>query len=291
VEQTAPAQEKKRLKVSIPGLYKKKARGEKISWCTCYDFPFAQFMDQAAIEMLLVGDSAAMTMHGHKGTLPITMDEMISHTKAVTRGAKYAFVVGDMPFMSYHPSVEEAIRNAGRFMKEGGCDAVKLEGGKRMAHVVRGIVDCGIPVIGHIGFTPQSTAMLGGNRIQGKTAESALTLIEDAKALEEAGVFAILLELVPTPVAEAIVKRTNCLIFSIGAGPACDGQLVIMHDILGLFQAFQPKFVKKYANLGETALKAFEQYRKDVKDRTFPAPENEYEIEPEELEKLKKLLG
>ncbi|MFA6035016.1 MAG: 3-methyl-2-oxobutanoate hydroxymethyltransferase [Myxococcota bacterium] len=288
--ESAP-QEKKRLKVSIPGLYKKKARGEKISWITCYDFPFAQLMDQAGIEMMLVGDSAAMTMHGHKGTLPITMDEMISHTKAVTRGAKYGFVVGDMPFMSYHVSVEDAIRNAGRFMKEGACDAVKLEGGKRMAHVVRGIVDCGIPVIGHIGFTPQSTSMLGGNRIQGKTAESAMTLLEDAKALEEAGVFAILLELVPTPVAEAIVKNTNVLIFSIGAGPACDGQLVIMHDMLGLFQAFQPKFVKKYANLGELALKAFEQYKKDVKDRVFPAPENEYEIDPEEVVKLKKLLG
>jgi 3-methyl-2-oxobutanoate hydroxymethyltransferase len=204
---------------------------------------------------------------------------------------KCAFVIGDMPFMSYHPSVEEAIRNAGRFMKEGLCDAVKLEGGKRMAHVVRGIVDCGIPVVGHIGFTPQSSSMLGGHRIQGKTAESARLLLEDAKALEEAGVFAILLELVPTPVAEAIVRNTNVLIFSIGAGPACDGQLVIMHDMLGLFQAFQPKFVKRYADLGTAARRAFEQYRKEVKDRAFPAPGNEYEIDPRELKKLRKLLG
>ena len=282
--------EKKRGKISIPGLFKKKERGEKISWITCYDFPFAQLMDEAGIEMILVGDSAAMTVHGHKGTLPITMDEMISHSKAVTRGAQYAFVIGDMPFMAYHPSVEEAIRSAGRFMKEGGCDAIKLEGGKRVAHIVRAIVDCGIPVVGHIGLTPQSSSALGGHKIQGKSAESAKALIEDARALKEAGAFAILLELIPTPVAEMIQKETGLLIFSIGAGPTCDGQLLIMHDMLGLFQLFQPKFVRQYANLAETAKQAFEAYRADVKAKTFPSKEHEYDIDPEEVAKLKAMM-
>ena len=219
------------------------------------------------------------------------MDEMISHAKAVTRGAPHCFVVGDMPFMSYQVSVEEAIRNAGRFMKEGGCDAIKLEGGRRVTPAVRGIVDAGIPVIGHIGLTPQSSSMLGGARIQGKSAASAKALVDDAKALAEAGVFAILLELIPTPVSAAIMKAVpDVLVLGIGGGPVCDGQLVIMHDMIGLFQAFQPKFVKKYLNIAESVRAAFAQYRADVKDQSFPAPENEYDIEPGELEKLKKLL-
>ncbi|MBI5525579.1 MAG: 3-methyl-2-oxobutanoate hydroxymethyltransferase [Deltaproteobacteria bacterium] len=275
----------------MPSLFAKKERGEKISWLTCYDFPFAQLMDQAGVEMILVGDSAAMTVHGHKGTLPITMDEMISHSKAVVRGAPHCFVIGDMPFMSYQISVEEAIRNAGRFMKEGGCDAIKLEGGRRVTPMVRGIVDAGIPVIGHIGLTPQSSSMLGGARIQGKTAASARALVDDAKALAEAGAFAILLELIPTPVSDAIMKAVpDLLIFGIGAGPVCHGQLVIMHDLIGLFQAFQPKFVKKYVNISEIVERAFEQYVREVKDRTFPAKENEYEIDPKEIGKLKKML-
>jgi len=280
-----------RKKITIPDLYAMKQKGEKISWLTCYDYPTALVMDEAGIEMILVGDSAAMTMHGHPNTMPITMDEMISHAKAVRRAVKYAFVIGDMPFLSYHRSVEDAIYNAGRFMKEAGMDAIKLEGGERVAHIVKGIVNAGIPVMGHIGLTPQSSAMLGGFKVQGKTAESALAQIRDAKSLEEAGVFGILLECIPTPVSKKIAETVNVLTFSIGAGPVCDGQLLIVHDMLGIFQAFQPKFVKKYANLAETMRNAFTEYIKDVKEGKFPEKEHEYSIPKEELEKLERILS
>jgi len=280
-----------RKKITILDLYAMKQKGEKISWLTCYDYPTALVMDEAGIEMILVGDSAAMTMHGHPNTMPITMDEMISHAKAVRRAVKYAFVIGDMPFLSYHRSVEDAIYNAGRFMKEAGMDAIKLEGGERVAHIVKGIVNAGIPVMGHIGLTPQSSAMLGGFKVQGKTAESALAQVRDAKSLEEAGVFGILLECIPTPVSKKIAETVNVLTFSIGAGPVCDGQLLIVHDMLGIFQAFQPKFVKKYANLAETMRNAFTEYIKDVKEGKFPEKEHEYSIPKEELEKLERILS
>ena len=285
------ADKEKRKKIAIPDLYALREKGEKISWLTAYDYPTALIMDQAGIEMILVGDSAAMTMHGHPNTMPITMDEMISHAKAVRRAVKYAFVIGDMPFLAYHRSVEDAIWNAGRFMKEAGMDAIKLEGGERVAPIVRGIVNAGIPVIGHIGLTPQSSAMLGGFRVQGKSADSALTQIRDAKALVDAGVFAILLECIPTPVSAKIRESVDVLIFSIGAGPVCDGQLLIVHDMLGLFQAFQPKFVRQYCNLSEIMSKAFGDFIKDVKAGTFPAKEHEYSIPEEEVKKLEAILA
>jgi 3-methyl-2-oxobutanoate hydroxymethyltransferase len=285
------AEKEKRKKLVIPDLYALRDKGEKISWLTAYDYPTALIMDQAGIEMILVGDSAAMTMHGHPNTMPITMDEMISHAKAVRRAVKYAFVIGDMPFLAYHRSVEDAIWNAGRFMKEAGMDAIKLEGGERVTPIVRGIVNAGIPVIGHIGLTPQSSAMLGGFRVQGKSADSALTQIRDARALRDAGVFAILLECIPTPVSAKIRESVDVLTFSIGAGPVCDGQLLIVHDMLGLFQAFQPKFVRQYCNLAEIMSKAFVDYIKDVKAGTFPAKEHEYSIPEEEVKKLAAILS
>ena len=280
-----------RRKMTIPDLYAMREKGEKISWLTAYDFPSAQIMEQAGIEMILVGDSAAMTMHGHTNTLPITMDEMVSHASAVSRGAPTAFLIGDMPFMSYHKSPEDAVWNAGRFMKECGMDAIKLEGGVRIAPTVRAIVNAGIPVIGHIGLTPQSSAMLGGFKVQGKDVESAKSMIADARALEDAGAFAILLECVPTAVSKHIRESVDALIFSIGAGPVCDGQLLIMHDVVGLFQAFQPKFCKQYCNLAEIMGSAFTEYREDVKDGTFPARENEFTIKKSELAKLEEELS
>jgi len=280
----------KRKKITIPELYAMRERGEKISWLTAYDFPTASMMDQAGIEIILVGDSAAMTMHGHPNTMPITMDEMISHAKAVRRACTHTFLIGDMPFLSYHTSVEDAIYNAGRFMKEAGMDAIKLEGGERVAPIVKGIVNAGIPVMGHIGLTPQSSAMLGGFKVQGKSADSALAQIRDARSLEESGVFGILLECIPTPVSKKIKESVDVLTFSIGAGPVCDGQLLIVHDMLGIFQAFQPKFVRQYANLADTMLKAFEAYKKDVRDGAFPAREHEYTIPEAEIEKLEKIL-
>jgi len=280
----------KRKKITIPELYAMRERGEKISWLTAYDYPTASMMEKAGIEIILVGDSAAMTMHGHPNTMPITMDEMISHAKAVRRACTNTFLIGDMPFLAYHTSVEDAIYNAGRFMKEAGMDAIKLEGGERVAPIVKGIVNAGIPVMGHIGLTPQSSAMLGGFKVQGKSADSALAQIRDARALEEAGVFGILLECIPTPVSRKIKESVDVLTFSIGAGPVCDGQLLIVHDMLGIFQAFQPKFVRQYANLAETMLKAFEAYRKDVREGSFPAREHEYTIPETEIEKLEKIL-
>jgi 3-methyl-2-oxobutanoate hydroxymethyltransferase len=279
----------KRKKIAIPDLYKMKRKGETITWLTAYTFPTAHYMEQAGIEMILVGDSASMTIYGNDSTLPITMDTCIGHCQAVRKAAPNVFVLGDMPFLSYHKSTEDAIYNAGRFLKEAGCDAIKLEGGVRIAEKVRAIVDAGISVCGHIGLTPQSSAMLGGFKVQGKTAESAKAMIEDALALQEAGAFAVLLECVPTPVTKIIHEKLSVLTFGIGAGPHCDGQLLIIHDIVGLYPIFQPKFVKQYANLGEEMQKAIEAYMKDCKEKVFPAKEHEFSISDEELEKIKQL--
>ncbi len=278
-------------KVTRLTLYRMREKGEPITWLTCYDYPTAVIMEQAGIEMILVGDSASMVVYGNADTLPITMDTLIEHTKAVRKGAPNVFLVGDMPFMSYHRNVEDAVWNAGRFLKEAGCDAVKLEGGVRIADKVRAIVNAGIPVIGHIGLTPQSSAMLGGFRVQGKDVESAKMMLEDAKALADAGVMAILLECVPTPVAQLIKRSVDVLVFGIGAGPDLDGQLLIVHDILGLFQAFQPKFVKQYANLAETMRQALREYIEDVKSKAFPQKEHEYEMPEEEERKLRQLFN
>ena len=280
-----------RKKVTRLTLYRMRDKGEPIAWLTCYDYPTAVLMEQAGIDMILVGDSASMVVYGNPDTLPITMDTLIEHTKAVRKGAPSVFLVGDMPFMSYHRSIEDAVWNAGRFMKEAGCDAVKLEGGVRVADKVRAIVNAGIPVIGHIGLTPQSSAMLGGFRVQGKDVESAKMMLEDAKALAEAGVMGILLECVPTPVAQLIKRSVDVLVFGIGAGPNLDGQLLIVHDIIGLFQAFQPKFVKQYANVGEQMLAAFKEYISDVKQKTFPQKEHEYEMPEEEERKLRQIFN
>lgn len=278
-------------RITIPYLYELKKKGEPISWLTAYDYPIASLVEQSGIEMILVGDSASMVVYGNPSTLPITMDTLIQHCQAVRRGAPNAFVIGDMPFLSYQVSVSEAVYNAGRFMKEGNCDAIKLEGGVRIADTVKAIVNAGIPVVGHIGLTPQSSSMLGGFKVQGKDVESALSLIKDAKALENAGVFAVLLECVPTKVTSIIRNNASVLVFGIGAGDACDGQLLIIHDILGLYQCFTPKFVKQYVNISPIISEAITKYRNDVKTHQFPQPEHFFSISPAELKKLEDYLA
>jgi len=280
-----------RKKPTLPILFKKVADGVPITWLTCYDYPTAYLQEQAGVDMILVGDSLAMTMLGYDSTLPATMDDMIRHTQAVRRGAPNTFVVGDMPYMSYQPSVETAIRNAGRFMAEAGCDAIKLEGGVEMCDRIRGIVNAGIPTMGHLGLTPQSVSALGGFKVQGKGAEQAKQIIDSAKALEEAGTFMILLEMVPDRVCELITKRAeNCIIMSLGSGPHAHGQLLIYHDLFGLFPKFKPRMAKVYGNAGEVILKGLKQYVQEVTTRTFPQRENYFTIPDEEYDKLLKML-
>jgi 3-methyl-2-oxobutanoate hydroxymethyltransferase len=276
-----------RKKIDIPYLYRKRDEKEKISWLTAYDYPTALYEDRAGIEMILVGDSGVMTMLGQKTTLPATMDQMVWMTQAVTRAVTYAFVVGDMPYMSYQASNEEAIHNAGRFMAECGVDAIKLEGGSQMFDRISAISNAGIPVIGHIGMTPQFAAQLGGYKSQGRDAKTARRLIDDARILEEAGAIAILLEAVAAKVAGIIVREASIPIYSIGAGSECDGQLLIVHDILGLFELFKPKFVKRYAEMGEEMVEVFIRYREDVKAGRFPGLVHCYNIPEKEFNKLK----
>ena len=275
--------DEQRRKVTIPHLARMKERGEKISFLTAYDYPTARLEDEAGIEMILVGDSAAMCMLGYDTTLPITMDEMVTFCRAVARGSRYAFVVGDLPFMSYQPSDRDAVLNAGRLLSEGGADAVKLEGGRRVLDRVRAISGAGIPVMGHIGLTPQSQSQLGGFRSQGRRAGGALTLLQDAIAIEAAGAFAVLVEAVPEEVGEAITERLSIPVLSIGAGSECDGQLLIVHDLLGLFDAFTPRFVRRYAEVADVMTEAFSAYRQDVKSGRFPQPEHQYPIDDGEL--------
>jgi 3-methyl-2-oxobutanoate hydroxymethyltransferase len=277
-----------RKKLTIQDLYEMKRKGEKISFLTCYDYPSAVAQEAAGIEMILVGDSLAMTVLGEENTLSATMDLMVVHARAVRKGAPSAFVIGDMPYMTYQPSARDAILNAGRFMAESGCDAVKLEGGVKIAATVRAMVDSGIPVMGHIGLTPQSTAMLSGFKVQGKDAESARLLIEDAKALEEAGVFSMLLECIPQKVAVEICKNVDVLTVGIGAGDAVDVHALIMHDVVGMFDKFVPKFVKKYADVSKIMVQAFSEFKGDVKEKRFPQPQHFYGISEEELKKLQK---
>ncbi len=280
-----------RKKITLPYLFKKVTDGIPITWLTCYDFPTAYLQEQAGIEMILVGDSLGMTMLGYDTTLPVTMDDMIRHSQAVRRGAPTAFVVGDMPYMSYQPSVETAIRSAGRFMAEAGCDAIKLEGGVEQADKIRGIVGAGIPAIGHLGLTPQSVSALGGYKVQGKNAALAKKIIDNAKILEEAGAFAILLEMVPDRVCQIITERArDCIIMSLGSGPHAHGQLLIYHDMFGLYPKFKPKMAKVFGNAGEVILNGLKQYAQEVTDKTFPAPENWFGIQDEEYDELKKLL-
>jgi 3-methyl-2-oxobutanoate hydroxymethyltransferase len=280
-----------RKKVILPTLFKKAADGIPITWLTCYDYPTAYLQEQAGIDMILVGDSLGMTMLGYDSTLPVTMADMIRHTQAVRRGAPTAFLVGDMPYMTYQASVETAILNAGRFMAEAGCDAIKLEGGAAMADRIRGIVEAGIPAIGHLGLTPQSVSALGGFRVQGKSADLAKKIVEDAKALEKAGAFAILLEMVPDRLCKLITERAeNCIIMSLGSGPDAHGQLLIYHDMFGLYPKFKPKMAKVFGNAGEVILNGLKQYAAEVTDKTFPQPENWFGMQDEEYDELLKLL-
>jgi 3-methyl-2-oxobutanoate hydroxymethyltransferase len=280
-----------RKKVTIPELFKKVQDGEPITWLTCYDYPTAYLQEQAGIDMILVGDSLGMTMLGYETTLPVTMDDMIRHTQAVRRGSPNAFLVGDMPYMSYQPSTETAIRNAGRFMAEAGCDAVKLEGGVEMAERIRGIHDAGIPVIGHLGLTPQSVSALGGYRVQGRGAVQAKKIVDDAKALEKAGTFAILLEMVPDRLCQLITQRAeSCFIMSLGSGPHAHGQLLIYHDMFGLYPRFKPRMAKVFGNAGEVILNGLIQYQQEVKNRAFPQPENWFGMKDEEFDELISLL-
>ena len=281
-----------RKKIALPNLFNKADKGEPIAWLTCYDFPTAYFQDQAGVDMILVGDSLGMTMLGYDSTLPVTMNDMIRHTQAVRRGAPHVFLIGDMPYMTYQASNEDAVRNAGRFMAEAGCDGVKLEGGREMADRIRSIAAAGIPVCGHLGLTPQSVSALGGFRLQGKGAAAAKRIIEDAKILEEAGAFCILLELVPDRVCKIITEQAeNCLIMSLGSGPHAHGQLLIYHDMFGLYPKFKPKMAKVFGNAGEVILKGLQQYVKEVGDKTFPGKENYFGIKDEEYETLVKELG
>jgi 3-methyl-2-oxobutanoate hydroxymethyltransferase len=276
-----------RKKVTLTTLFKKVADGEQITWLTGYDYPTAHFQDQAGIDMILVGDSLGMTMLGYDSTLPVTMDDMIRHTGAVRRGAPNAFVIGDMPYMSYQPSVETAVRNAGRFMAETGCDAVKLEGGREMADRIAGIVAAGIPAIGHLGLTPQSASALGGFRLQGKSALQAKKIADDAKALEQAGAFMILLELVPDRLCQYITEQAdNCIIMSLGSGPHAHGQLLIFHDLFGLYPKFTPRMAKVYGNAGEVILNGVKQYVAEVSNGQFPQPENYFGMKDEEYDEL-----
>jgi 3-methyl-2-oxobutanoate hydroxymethyltransferase len=281
-----------RKKVTLPSLFKKIAEREPITMLTCYDYPTAFFQEQAGIDMVLVGDSLGMTMLGYDSTLPVTMDDMIRHTQAVRRGTANAWLIGDMPYMSYQPSVETAIRNAGRFMAEASCDAIKLEGGAEMADRVAGIAAAGIPAMGHLGLTPQSVSALGGFRLQGKGAHQAKKIIDDAKALEEAGAFGVLLELVPDRVCKLITERAeNCIIISLGSGPAAHGQLLIYHDMFGLYPKFKPRMAKVFGQAGEVILSGLKKYVEEVGVRQFPEPENYFGMKDEDYEELLQLLS
>lgn len=280
-----------RKKMALPQLFAKAARKEPITWLTCYDYPTAYLQQEAGIDMILVGDSLGMTMLGYESTLPVTMDDMIRHTQAVRRGAPQVFLIGDMPYMSYQPSDETAIRSAGRFMAEAGCDAVKLEGGREMASRIRAIADAGIPVIGHLGLTPQSASALGGFRVQGKSADRAKKILDDAKALEKAGAFMILLEMVPERVTKLVTERAeNCLIMSLGSGPDAHGQLLIYHDMFGLYPRFKPRMAKVFGEAGKVILEGLKQYVAEVGSREFPQPENWFSIADEEYEELLAML-
>ncbi len=276
-----------RKKVTLPVLFKKMSDAEPITWLTCYDYPTAYFQDKAGVDMILVGDSLGMTMLGYDSTLPVTMNDMIRHTQAVRRGAPNVFLIGDMPYMSYQPSDETAVRNAGRFMAEAACDAIKLEGGAEMAGRLRAISNAGIPAFGHLGLTPQSASAIGGFRLQGKGAEQAKKILDDAKALEEAGAVGILLELVPDRLCKLITERAEgTMILSLGSGPDAHGQLLIYHDLFGLYPKFTPRMAKVYGNAGEVILNGLKQYVAEVSDKAFPEKKNYFGMKDEEYEQL-----
>jgi 3-methyl-2-oxobutanoate hydroxymethyltransferase len=266
-------------RISITDLKAKKKRGEKVVMMTCYDYPSARLLEAAGVDILFIGDTLGMVVLGYDTTIPVTMEEMLHHTKAVVRGSSRAHVLADMPFMSYQTSPEEALRNAGRLLKEGGAQSVKLEGGVRVAETVRFVVDAGIPVMGHIGLTPQSINQLGGYKVQGKTPAAAVRLVNDALALEQAGAYAIVLECVPAPLAQTISERLTVPTIGIGAGPHCDGQVQVFHDLLGLFADFVPKHAKRYADLGSQITEAVRGYVDEVRDGRFPTEKESFFVD------------
>ncbi|HBJ31785.1 MAG TPA: 3-methyl-2-oxobutanoate hydroxymethyltransferase [Dehalococcoidia bacterium] len=274
------------MRLTIKDLQDMKARGEKIPMMTAYDYTSGKLLEQAGISLMLVGDSLGMVVLGYDSTVPVTMGDMLHHIKTVVRGTEKAHIVGDLPFMSYHAEVSEAIRNAGRILKEGGAQSIKLEGGQEMAETVNRIVKSGIPVMGHVGLTPQSVNQLGGYRVQGKTISDAIRLMEDTRALEEAGAYAVVLECVPAALAQMITDRLSIPTIGIGAGAGCDGQVQVLHDFLGLFTDFLPKHARRYANLAETIQDAASQYISDVHLGKFPTDKESYKMSQSVLDEL-----
>lgn len=274
------------MKITTDYFRKAKEKGEKLTMLTAYDYTTASLVDGAGVESILVGDSLGMTMLGYDSTLPVTVDDMVHHTRAVSRGAKNALVIADMPFMSYHVSISDSCINAGRLIKEGGAGAVKLEGGAEFAETIKAIVRCQIPVCAHIGLTPQSINAFGGFKVQGKTAEAARQLLEDAKAVERAGAFAVVIEGVPAAIGKLITENINIPTIGIGAGADCDGQVLVYQDMLGMFPDLKPKFVKQFAAVGDVMTDAFKAYVKEVKDGSFPSEEHTFKIKDDELKKL-----
>ncbi len=274
------------MRVSINEVKEMKTKKEKIVMLTAYDYSTAKLVDEAGVPLILVGDSLGMVILGYESTIPVTMDDMIHHTKAVVRGTKQSMVIGDMPFMTYHTSVADALRNAARFIQEGGAQAIKLEGGVTVADTVKRIVECGIPVMGHIGLTPQSVHQFGGHRVQGKTPEAAERLLKDAQALEQAGAFAVVMELVPAPLARLVTQKLNIPTIGIGAGPDCDGQVQVISDLLGLFSDFVPRHAKQYAKLAGSIKTALADYISEVKDGKFPTSQNSSTMDESLLEEL-----
>jgi 3-methyl-2-oxobutanoate hydroxymethyltransferase len=277
-------------KVTIMDVKQAKEENRKLTMMTAYDYPFGLLADEAGIDIVLVGDSLGMVVMGLEGTVEVNMEHMIHHIRAVARGCKNPFIVGDMPFMSYNTSIREAIINAGRLLKEGGCESIKLEGGVDFAPTIEAIVKAGIPVQGHIGLTPQTASALGGFKMQGRDAADAKQIIDDAKALEGAGVFSMILEAVPAPLGKLVAEAVKVPVIGIGAGPDVDGQVLVTHDMIGLFDKFVPKFVKQYTNIRKVILDALSEYKQEVVDVKFPAPEHSFKMPDEALEQLKKLI-
>ena len=277
-------------KVTVLDVQQAKEENRKLTMVTAYDYPFGLLADEAGIDIVLVGDSLGMVVMGLEGTVAVNMEHMIHHIRAVTRGCKNPFIVGDMPFMSYNTSIREAIINAGRLLKEGGCESIKLEGGVDFAPTIEAIVKAGIPVQGHIGLTPQTAGALGGFKMQGRDAAAAKQIIDDAKALENAGVFSMILEAVPAPLGKLVAEVVKVPVIGIGAGPDVDGQVLVTHDMIGLFDKFVPKFVKQYTNIRKVILGALNEYKQEVEDVKFPAPEHSFKMPEEALTELKKLI-
>ncbi len=275
------------MRVTVNQIREMKAKGEKISCLTAYDYATAKIVDEAGIPLILVGDSLGMVVLGYESTIPVTIEEMLHHTKAVTRGAKQAMVIGDMPFMTYHLSVEQALRNATRFIQEAGAQAVKLEGGVTVAEKIKRLVECGIPVMGHIGLTPQSVHQFGGYKVQGRTPEAAKRLLEDARAVDEAGAFSVVLETVPAPLAALITEKISIPTIGIGAGIGCDGQVQVINDILGSFTDFVPKHAKQYVKLADIVRQAVDQFHSEVTAGTFPTEKQSFSMDESILAELK----